>query len=159
MLYNYLMIMVISVLLLARERVVRPHTLWILPALLTCAIGSVITSTFTLTIQNITTLLICGIAGIAVGIWRGNLERVRIHPTSGKITVQTPLIGILLFLSLFAIRAVIGYWGQSHNLVSLGNDMLLIPLVSACVRRYYVYMKFKQFKVAPTFKLESKPTF
>ncbi|MEC0092307.1 hypothetical protein [Paenibacillus macquariensis] len=145
---NYLMIMIISVFMLARERVIRPKTMWITPALLVFAIGMGIASTFTVTILNITILLICTIAGFILGIWRGKIEQVRIHPTHGKVTSKTPLFGIILFLVLILLRAVIGHWGETHNLVSLGNDMLMIPLVSVCLRRYYVYLKFKQFRVA-----------
>ncbi len=145
---NYIIIVIISVFMLARERTVRPNRMWILPAILILVIGAGIAQTFTMTSLNVVILIACTIIGIFVGIWRGKLERIRIHPTTRKITSQTPIEGVILFIFIILVRALIGYWGAEQHLVSLGNDMLMIPLVSVCVRRYYVYLKYKQFQSA-----------
>lgn len=141
---NYVAIIVIVVLMLSRERVVRPNRIWIMPAVLTLGIGMGVAQTFTLSSTNISMLLICSIVGMGVGIWRGKLDVVRVHPNSGKITFRTPVAGIVLFVAVIALRMLVSYWGEEHNLVQLGNDMLLIPLLSVYIRRYYVYLRYKQ---------------
>ncbi|MBW7458231.1 CcdC protein domain-containing protein [Paenibacillus sepulcri] len=140
----YLIIIVIIILRLGREREVQPSRMWITPVLYAFVIASGMVQSFQPKASTFLLYLLCLIIGLALGIWRGRVEIVRVNPATGKITSQSTAAGIALFVGAMVLRLLVEYWGKGHALVLLSNALLLIPLGSVCARRYIIYSRYRQ---------------
>lgn len=143
---SYLIIVAIVVLLSLREKEIRPSRLWITPALFVYLAFSSMKE-IDLTGVSLLLYLICLVVGLAVGAWRGKLEKVRINPLSGKATSQGSVAGVIIFLAVMLLRLLVGRWGANHALISVSTALLFIPLGSVIARRYFIYLKYKQLGV------------
>ncbi|TCZ79302.1 hypothetical protein E0485_05400 [Paenibacillus albiflavus] len=143
---SYLIIVAIVILLSLREKEIRPSRLWITPALFVyLAISSM--KQIDLTLGSLLLYLICVVVGLAIGVWRGKLEKVRINPATGKATSQGSVAGVVIFLVVMLLRLLVGSWGAHHTLLSLSTALLFIPLGSVIARRYIIYLKYKQLAI------------
>ncbi|NOV04328.1 CcdC protein domain-containing protein [Paenibacillus planticolens] len=143
---TYLIVLVILILLMVREREVRPSRMWITPALFVWLIFSNVLQKTAMTPLNLLLYVICLFVGIGIGLWRGKLDKVRIHPQSGKVTSQSSWASIVLFMGIVLLRMLAESWGKAHLLVSLSSALLFISLGSVCARRYFLFLRYKQLR-------------
>jgi hypothetical protein len=124
-----------------REKTVKPKTMWIMPILWAYMIVPAIhweTAGF----GTIALFAIGLILGLALGVIRGKLEKMRVRQ-DGSISIQGSLISILIFVGMLVLRLAAEYWGKTHALVSFANALLFIPLGSLCARRYIIYQRYQ----------------
>ncbi|WP_170970844.1 DUF1453 family protein [Paenibacillus terrae] len=140
---SYVIILVIVVFLMLKEKEIRPSRLWITPALFAYLTFSSMTGN-TLTAGSFFLYSICLLVGLAIGAWRGKLDKVRIHPVTGKATSQGSIAGVILFIVVMLLRVLAGSRGAHHTFLSLSTALLFIPLGSVIARRYFIYLKYKQ---------------
>jgi hypothetical protein len=124
---SYLIVLVIIIVLMLREKEIRPSRMWVTPALFVWLTFSSITQSANLTPRSLLLYLICLFVGLGFGIWRGKLEKVRFHPVSGKLTSKSSIAGVVIFMGVMLLRLLAGYWGKEHVL-SISNALLFIPL-------------------------------
>ena len=142
--YVYLLITFIVLLRLAKEKEIRPSRMWIVPALFALVTLSSLASSPAPTTSVVLLWALCLAIGIGTGIWRGRIEKVRVHPTTGRITSQSPFLGIALFAGAVLLRLAAEYWGEAHALVSLSSALLFVPLGSICARRCILYVRYRR---------------
>ncbi|MFC9419220.1 hypothetical protein ACIG6B_09195 [Bacillus mobilis] len=140
---NYFIILAIVILLSLREKEIRPSRLWITPALFVYLIFSSMKQ-IDFSGGSFFLYLICLFFGLAIGAWRGRLEKVCINPVTRKVTSQGSVAGVVIFLVVMLLRLLVGSWGAQHALLSLSTALLFIPLGSVITRRYVIYLKYKQ---------------
>lgn len=127
-----------------REKKVRPTRMWIIPILLIGIMCTSILSSDKLTLLSFVLYFICLIIGIGIGIWRGKLEKIRVHHERGIVTTQSSVAGVILFLGILLLRVLAAKWGKEHAVISLTNALMFTPLGSVCARRYITFMRYKQ---------------
>lgn len=142
--FSYFIVLVIVVMRMMREREVRPSRMWITPALFILLTLQSMVQSPNLTPTSVLLDLLCLVVGLGIGLWRGKLEKVRLHPVSGKVTSQSSVVGIIIFMSVMLLRLLAGYLGEQYSLISFSTALLFIPLGSICMRSYCVYLKFQQ---------------
>lgn len=122
-----------------REKTLKPKTLWIMPVLWAYMI---LPSIRWQTVDLITIVLsgLCLILGLALGIVRGKLEKMRVR-RDGSISIQGSLLSVLILIGVLALRLAANHWGETHTLANLANALLFIPLGSICARRYTIYKR------------------
>ncbi|OAB25497.1 hypothetical protein PMSD_27475 [Paenibacillus macquariensis subsp. defensor] len=140
----YLIVLAIILLRIGREKEIQPSRMWITPVLFVWLAYSSISKSSNLTATSFLLFLICLVIGLGIGVWRGKADKVRMNPASGKITSQSTIVGIVLFMGVMLLRLLAGYWGKEHALVALSNALLFIPLGSICARRYVLYIRYQQ---------------
>ncbi|WP_193726514.1 CcdC protein domain-containing protein [Paenibacillus guangzhouensis] len=140
----YLIVVVVILLSIGKEKAIQPSRMWITPALFAWLVYSSLSQTTNLTPLSFVLYIICLAVGLGIGVWRGSLDKVRYNPSTGKITSQSSIGGVIVFLAVMLLRLAVGYWGKEHALVSLSNALLFIPLGSVCARRYVIYMKYQR---------------
>ncbi|MGE7999554.1 DUF1453 domain-containing protein [Lysinibacillus sp. NPDC093190] len=141
---SYLVVLLVIILIMLREKKVRPTRLWIIPILLIWITSTSILSSDNLTPKNFILYFICLTIGIGIGIWRGKLEKVRVNHERGIVTTQSTLAGVILFLGILLLRVLAENWGKEHAVIALTNALMFIPLGSVCARRYIIYKSYKQ---------------
>lgn len=139
----YLIILIIILLRLVREREVRPSRLWLTPALFLFLVFEGISQVH-LTVMYIFVFLVCFILGAGLGMLRSKFEKVRIDPMSGKITSQSTKGGVLLFLIPIVLRLLAPYFEKEGTVILISNALLMISVGSICARRYCLYIKCRQ---------------
>ncbi|GGG54289.1 CcdC protein domain-containing protein [Paenibacillus radicis (ex Gao et al. 2016)] len=140
---SYIVILIIVVVLSLREREIRPSRLWIMPVIFTYMAFSNVKH-LDLSFGSLLLYLLCLIIGLALGAWRGILQKVRVNPTTGKITSQGSIAGIIIFIAVLLVRVFAEYWGAHHSFLSFSTALLFVPLGSVIARRYFVYQKYRQ---------------
>ncbi|KOS63496.1 DUF1453 family protein [Lysinibacillus agricola] len=140
---SYLVVFIVIVLIMLREKQVRPARLWIIPVLLMGVMFSTISS-IKLTPLSIVMYISCLIVGLSIGVWKGKLEKIRMNHTRGIVTTQSSIAGIILFFGILLVRLFVGHWSRELALLSLTNALMFIPLGSICSRRYIIYLRYKQ---------------
>ncbi|WP_068614769.1 CcdC protein domain-containing protein [Paenibacillus tuaregi] len=140
----YLIVLVIILLRLGREREVRPANMWIVPALFTYMTIGTLAETHDFTAVHILMYLMGAAVGTGIGFLRGKLERFRVHPSTGNITTQSSIGSIVLFVGVILLRLLVKYMGSADMLIPIGNALLLVSLASICTRRCYVYLRYRQ---------------
>ncbi|WP_314586813.1 CcdC protein domain-containing protein [Paenibacillus terrigena] len=140
----YLIVLVIILLRMGKEKEIQPSRMWITPALFVWLAYSSISHSLNLTALSFLLYLVCLVVGLGIGAWRGSMDKVRLNPSTGKVTSQSSIGGIIIFMAVMLLRLLVGYWGKEHALVSLSNALLFIPLGSICARRYVIYMKYQR---------------
>ncbi|MFE4710170.1 hypothetical protein ACFRAM_04760 [Paenibacillus sp. NPDC056722] len=140
---NYVIVVILVVILNLREKEIRPSRLWITPVLFAYLMLSNVT-TIDLTPGSLLIYLVCIVLGLALGAWRGKLQKVRVNPDTGKITSQGSVAGIVIFLAVMLIRHLAEYWGAHHAVVAISTGLLFVSLANVFARRYFVYLKYKQ---------------
>ncbi|MFD3449485.1 hypothetical protein ACFDTO_33440 [Microbacteriaceae bacterium 4G12] len=141
---NYLIILVIIILLMLREKQIRPSRMWITPVLLIWLAVSNTFNSFQLTFMYFILYFICLAIGLGIGVWRGQLEKIRVNPKTGIVTSQSSAAGVILFIGILFLRLLAGYLGKEYAVISLTNALMLLPLGSVCARRYIIYQRYKQ---------------
>ncbi|MCL1694280.1 CcdC protein domain-containing protein [Lysinibacillus sp. BPa_S21] len=140
---SYLGVFIVIVLIMLREKQVRPARMWVIPVLLMGVMVSTISS-IKLTPLSIMMYISCLMVGLGIGVWKGKLEKIRMNHTRGIVTTQSSIAGIILFFGILLVRVLVGYWSREHALISLTNALMFIPLGSICSRRYIIYLRYKQ---------------
>lgn len=140
---TFVIVLVIVLMRMGKEKEIRPSRMWITPALFIWLTFTTIAQTANLTWLSFLLYGICLVLGIGLGMWRASLEKLRIHPGTGKITSQSSITGVIVFLAAVLLRLAVGYWGREHALVSLSNALVMIPLGSVCARRYFLYLRYQ----------------
>lgn len=140
---SYLGVFIVIVLIMLREKQVRPARMWVIPVLLMGIMFSTISS-IKLTPLSIMMYISCLMVGLGIGVWKGKLEKIRMNHTRGIVTTQSSIAGIILFFGILLVRVLVGYWSREHALISLTNALMFIPLGSICSRRYIIYLRYKQ---------------
>ncbi|MDR0268815.1 CcdC protein domain-containing protein [Paenibacillus sp.] len=138
---SYIIIFILILWLSAREKTVKPGTMWIMPLLWAYIILPAI-QWQTAGFATFALFALCLILGLALGVIRGKLEKMRVRQ-DGSISVQGSFISILIFVGVLALRLAAEYWGKTHALVSFANALLFIPLGSVCARRYIIYQRYQ----------------
>ncbi|KMY32922.1 hypothetical protein ACZ11_12635 [Lysinibacillus xylanilyticus] len=141
---SYLVVFVVIILLMLREKQIRPTRMWITPILLIWIMCSSILNSDKLTPISFILYFICLIIGLGIGIWRGKLEKIRVNHERGIVTSQSSVAGVIVFLGILLLRLLAANWGKEHALIALTNALMFIPLGSVCARRYIIYMRYKQ---------------
>ncbi|MGE7129880.1 hypothetical protein [Lysinibacillus xylanilyticus] len=141
---SYLVVFVVIILLMLREKQIRPTRMWITPILLIWIMCSSILNSDKLTPISFILYFICLIIGLGIGIWRGKLEKIRVNHERGIVTSQSSVAGVIVFLGILLLRLLAANWGKEHALIALTNAIMFIPLGSVCARRYIIYMRYKQ---------------
>jgi predicted permease len=141
---SYLVVLVFIILLMLREKQIRPTRMWITPILLFWLACTSILSSNQLTPISFILYFICLIIGIGIGVWRGKLEKIRVNHESGIVTSQSSVTGVIVFLGILLLRILAANWGKEHAVISLTNALMFIPLGSVFARRYIIYMRYKQ---------------
>ncbi|MGE7926206.1 hypothetical protein [Lysinibacillus xylanilyticus] len=141
---SYLVVFVVIILLMLREKQIRPTRMWITPILLIWIMCSSILNSDKLTPISFFLYFICLIIGLGIGIWRGKLEKIRVNHERGIVTSQSSVAGVIVFLGILLLRLLAANWGKEHALIALTNALMFIPLGSVCARRYIIYMRYKQ---------------
>ncbi|BBH19016.1 DUF1453 domain-containing protein [Paenibacillus baekrokdamisoli] len=142
----YLIVLVIVLLRMGREKEIQPSRMWITPLLFVWLAYSSLSQSSNLTAKNFLLYLVCLVIGVGIGVLRGKIDKVRINPANGKITSQSSIGGIILFMGVMLLRLLAEYWGKEQALVSLSNALLFIPLGSISARRYVLYMRYQQMR-------------
>ncbi|TXK86133.1 DUF1453 family protein [Paenibacillus sp. N3.4] len=140
--YVYFIVLIIVLLRMGREKEIQPSRMWITPVLFIWLAYSSISQSFSLTIASFLLYIVFLAVGLGVGTWRGKMDKVRVNPASGKITSQSSIGSIILFMSVMFLRLLAGYWGKEHALVSLSNALLFFPLGNIIARRYVLYSRY-----------------
>jgi hypothetical protein len=144
----YLLIMLVICFRLAREKTIRPATLWIVPALYTLMVLQNINQTGRVNLLHIFLYAISIVIGLAVGIWRGQMDKVRWNPATGTVTSQSPISGIAILVGIVLLRLAIDqFGGHDHHMIIVSNALLLISVGSVCGRRFLNYTRYKQLQV------------
>lgn len=140
---EYIIVVILVVLLSFREKEIKPSRMWITPVLFTYLMLSRIGH---IDVKPVSLLLylVCIIFGLAIGLWRGKLQTVRLNPETGKITSKGSVAGTFVFLAVMLLRNLAADWGAHHTLLSLSTAVLFIPLASTFTRRYMIYVKYRQ---------------
>ncbi|MFJ6207115.1 hypothetical protein [Lysinibacillus sp. NPDC092081] len=141
---SYLGVLIVIILLMVREKQIRPTRMWITPILLIWLACTSILTSDKITPISIILYFICLIIGIGIGIWRGKLEKIRVNHERGIVTSQSSVAGVIVFLGILFLRLLAANWGKEHAVISLTNALMFIPLGSVCARRYIIYMRYKQ---------------
>ncbi|MFJ7979685.1 hypothetical protein ACIQ1D_05175 [Lysinibacillus xylanilyticus] len=141
---SYLVVFVVIIILMLREKQIRPTRMWITPILLIWIMCSSILNSDKLTPISFILYFICLIIGLGIGIWRGKLEKIRVNHERGIVTSQSSVAGVIVFLGILLLRLLAANWGKEHALIALTNALMFIPLGSVCARRYIIYMRYKQ---------------
>ncbi|MGE7946423.1 hypothetical protein [Lysinibacillus sp. NPDC093688] len=140
---SYLVVFIVIVLIMLREKQVRPARLWVIPVLLMGVMFSTISS-IKLTPLSMMMYISCLIVGLGIGVWKGKLEKIRMNHTRGAVTTKSSIAGIILFFGILLVRILVGHWSREHAWISLTNALMFIPLGSICSRRYIIYLRYKQ---------------
>ncbi|MCL1699103.1 CcdC protein domain-containing protein [Lysinibacillus sp. Bpr_S20] len=140
---SYLGVLIVIVLIMLREKQVRPARMWVIPVLLMGVMVSTISS-IKLTPLSIMMYISCLMVGLGIGVWKGKLEKIRMNHTRGIVTTQSSIAGIILFFGILLVRVLVGHWSREHALISLTNALMFIPLGSICSRRYIIFLRYKQ---------------
>lgn len=141
---SYLVVLIVMILLMLREKKVRPARMWIIPILLIGITCTSILSSDKLSPRSYMLFFICLTIGIGIGIWRGKLEKIRVHHERGIVTTQSSIAGVIVFLGILMLRLLAVKWGKEHAVISLTNALMFIPLGSVCARRFIIYRRYKQ---------------
>ncbi|MGE7673607.1 hypothetical protein ACQKMV_08525 [Lysinibacillus sp. NPDC094403] len=141
---SYLGVFIVIILLMLREKQIRPTRMWITPILLIWLACTSVISSDKLTPISLILYFICLIIGIGIGKWRGKLEKIRVNHERGIVTSQSSAAGVIVFLGILLLRLLAANWGKEHAVISLTNALIFIPLGSICARRYIIYMRYKQ---------------
>jgi hypothetical protein len=137
---SYIVIFILVLWLSAREKTVKPKTMWIMPVLWAYIILPAI-QWQSVDFATIALFVLCLFIGLALGVIRGKLEKMRFRQ-DGSISVQWSIISILIFVIVLAIRLAAEYWGKTHALVSFANALLFMPLGSIISRRIIIYQRY-----------------
>ncbi|MEQ6356235.1 hypothetical protein ABNX05_16525 [Lysinibacillus sp. M3] len=140
---SYLVVFIVIVLIMLKEKQVRPARLWVIPVLLIGVVFSTISS-IKLTPLSMMMYISCLMVGLGIGVWKGKLEKIRKNHTRGIVTTKSSIAGIILFFGFLLVRILVGHWSREHALLSLTNALMFIPLGSICSRRYIIYLRYKQ---------------
>lgn len=73
----YVIVIILVVLRLGKEREINPSRMWIMPIIYVVLIGGGILQSLQPTVAGVLLIVLCLIAGIGLGIWRGRMEIVR----------------------------------------------------------------------------------
>ncbi|OPA73393.1 hypothetical protein BVG16_29115 [Paenibacillus selenitireducens] len=141
---SYVIIIAIILVLMLRERELKPSRMWITPVLFIWLACSSMSQSPDLSPSGLLFDTVGLIVGIIIGYWRGTLDQVRIHPVTGKVTAKSSVIGVIIFIGIMLLRYFVGYWGAHHALISLSTAIMFIPLGSMCMRRYFLYRKYQK---------------
>lgn len=142
---SYLIILALIVWMSAREKTVSPGRLWIVPVLMVLAMVPAL-NLASITVSKGFLYILCLVAGLVIGVWRGKLEKMRIHPVSGQITSQSSVLSMIIFIIVLGLRLLAERWGQGHAMVSAANALLLIPIGSVCARRWIIYLRYQEMR-------------
>ncbi|CAM3543469.1 DUF1453 domain-containing protein [Paenibacillus lupini] len=141
----YLLIMLVICFRLAREKTIRPATLWIVPALYAIMVLQNTNQTGSVNLLHILLYVVSVVIGLAVGIWRGQLDKVHWNAATGTVTSQSPISGIAILAGIVLLRLTIDqFGGHDHRVLLVSNALLFISLGSVCGRRFLNYTRFKQ---------------
>ncbi|MFF2090588.1 hypothetical protein [Paenibacillus sp. NPDC058174] len=140
---SYIIILIVVVILSLREREIRPSRLWIMPVIFTYLAFSNVTH-LDLSFGSLLLYLLCLVIGLALGAWRGMLQKVRVNPSTGKITSQGSIAGVAVFIAVLLVKVFAEYWGAHHSFLSFSTALLFVPLGSVIARRYFIYQKYRQ---------------
>ncbi|GLX69645.1 hypothetical protein [Paenibacillus glycanilyticus] len=144
----YLLIMVVICFRLAREKNIRPATLWIVPALYAMMVLQNINQTESINPIHIFLYAVSIVIGLGVGIWRGQLDKVRWNAATGTVTSQSPISGIAILAAIVLLRLAIDHFGgHDQHMITASNALLFISVGSVCGRRFLNYTRYKQLKV------------
>ncbi|MWV44187.1 DUF1453 family protein [Paenibacillus sp. HJL G12] len=138
---SYIIIIVLVLWMSGRERTVKPATMWIMPVLWASMVFPAV-QWHTIDPASIGLYAVCAVVGLALGVVRGKLEKMRIRQ-DGSVSVQGSMVSILIFIAVLVLRMIAEHWGQTHSLVSLANALLFIPLGSICARRFIIYQRYQ----------------
>ncbi|KOP80522.1 hypothetical protein AMS59_03840 [Lysinibacillus sp. FJAT-14745] len=141
---SYLGVLIVIILLMVREKQIRPTRMWITPMLLIWLACTSILNSDKITPISFILYFICLIIGIGIGIWRGKLEKIRVNHERGIVTSQSSVAGVIVFLGILLLRLLAAKWGKEHAIIALTNALMFIPLGSVCARRYIIYRRYKQ---------------
>ncbi|MCM3290350.1 DUF1453 family protein [Paenibacillus sp. MER 180] len=141
---TFMIVLAIVLLRMGKEKELRPSRMWITPVLFIWVTFTTISQTANLTWMSFLLYAICLVLGIGLGMWRASLEKLRVHPVTGRITSQSSIAGVIIFMAAMLLRLAIGYWGREHALVSLSNALVMIPLGSVCARRFFLFLRYRQ---------------
>ncbi|TVY03124.1 hypothetical protein [Cohnella terricola] len=140
---TYIIVVIVVVLLSLREKEIKPSRLWVTPILFSFLMLSRIDH---LDFKPISLLLylVCLLLGLAIGVWRGKLQKVRMNPDTGKITSRGSILGIVVFLAVMLLRNLAAYWGAHSAFLSLSTAVLFISLANIFARRYIIFKKYQE---------------
>jgi hypothetical protein len=88
----------------AKPSPVKPSRLWIRPAVLMAATGSVLATTPLPPPLVLVALVAAGLVGIAVGIFAGRAVHMSVHPETGVVESRATPIATAIILILFGLR-------------------------------------------------------
>ncbi|MGG1517790.1 hypothetical protein ABE504_20410 [Paenibacillus oryzisoli] len=145
----YLLIMFVVCFRLAREKTIRPGTLWIVPALFVIMVLQITAQNGSVQLLHLALYAVSVVIGLAIGIWRGRMDKVRWNPDTRTVTSQSPISGIAIFVVIVLLRlAFVQLGGHDHRMILVGNVLLFISLGSVCGRRFLIYTRYKQLQVS-----------
>ena len=103
----YLIPLLILLLIVRRgltARKIKIERMWVLPALLIFAGGSMFAAAHTPSPLVIAELAAAAVAGAVVGWYRGRLTHITIDPATHDLTSKTSPVGVVLIAVLFGLR-------------------------------------------------------
>ncbi|MEK8127622.1 hypothetical protein WMW72_06795 [Paenibacillus filicis] len=139
-----IIVFVLVIFMMLREKEIRPGRLWITPLLFTWFILQSVAQTGSLTPTGLLLDAVFLVVGLALGGWRGSIEQVRVNPASGKVTSKGSIASVILVIAVLLLRWAVSSLGAHYALVSVGTGMLFIVLGSMCARSYVIYTKYHQ---------------
>lgn len=132
---NYVIIFIVVILLMLREREIRPAKLIIIPRFMLWGVASSIQPSFFHSPLNIGVCLVLLAAGLAAGFGIGKLFTVRIHPENGKITSRGSIGSVILIIAVLGLRMA----ASTHSL-------FFIPLGTMAARNVMLYKHYLRLK-------------
>ncbi|MFC3746721.1 hypothetical protein [Paenibacillus sp. GCM10012306] len=140
---NILIVIVIVLLLSLKEKEVNTTRLWLLPAILAYVVFTSIAQT-TLTVSSMLLYILFLVIGCGIGACRAYLERIRIHPESGKIMLKGSLASSILLIVVLLLRQLVSSLDAHNTFHILSSALLFLPLGSIAARRYFLYTKVRR---------------
>ncbi|MCY8816099.1 DUF1453 domain-containing protein [Bacillus atrophaeus] len=150
---TYIIMLLLVILSMLREREIRPVKLGVIPLLLLWGVSSSIQPGF---LSSPLHLMICGvllIIGLAFGFSIGKMLTIRIHPENGKITSRGSIGSVILIVTILALRVCTRVLlpGDNEIFTAITHSLLFIPLGTITGRNvmlYKHYIKLKNTKMS-----------
>ena len=152
----YLIPLLIVLLIVRRgltARKIKIERMWVLPALLIFAGGSMFAAAHTPSPLVIAELAAAAVAGAAVGWYRGRLTHITIDPATHDLTSKTSPVGVVLIAALFAarygIRLAFPDVGAAHGSLSsqagaIADALALFGIGALVVARLEMWLRCRR---------------
>lgn len=131
----------------ARPRRVRVERLWIQPTIIMALAALIIPAQGAPSLVGLVLQILGVLVGAGLGLWRGRLTALSVHPETQEVTAQASTAGLALIGGIFLLRYGLRAYAGAHpetlhaSATEVADAMLLLAVGLVCARGLEIYIR------------------